>query len=131
MFHVEHRRRWLALVLLLFAAPALAGECRYAVRKHERHTTRAQKREVYRRAGIAWEKRSCCVVDHVVPLELGGADEVSNMQIQTKAQGHAKDLVENFLAACVCRGETPLRTAQRLVVGWKYVTVGTCPREAP
>ena len=31
------------------------------------------------------------VIDHVKPLECGGADAPSNMQSQTKAEGKAKD----------------------------------------
>lgn len=31
------------------------------------------------------------VIDHVVPLACGGADEPTNMQFQTKADGKAKD----------------------------------------
>jgi len=104
-----------------------ASPCTFTVKRHERHTTTAQKKEAYRRAGIAWEKRACCVVDHVIPLELGGLDDVSNMQIQAKEEGHAKDLVENFLARCVCHGQTPLVLAQKAVVSWRSVTVGTCP----
>jgi hypothetical protein len=35
------------------------------------------------------------VVDHVRPLECGGADDPSNMQWQTKAEGKAKDATEH------------------------------------
>jgi hypothetical protein len=35
------------------------------------------------------------VVDHVKPLECGGADDPSNMQWQTSAEGKAKDATEH------------------------------------
>jgi hypothetical protein len=34
------------------------------------------------------------VVDHIIPLECGGADDPSNMQWQTIAEGKAKDKTE-------------------------------------
>jgi len=36
------------------------------------------------------------VIDHVTPLECGGADSPSNMQWQTVAEGKAKDKTERF-----------------------------------
>lgn len=136
---MRRRRALLVTVLCLlgalacFAALFAAEPCAYVVVKHERHTSTAQKRAVFLKAGVPYDKahRPLYVVDHVVPLELSGLDDVSNMQLQTKADGHAKDLVENFLARCVCHEETPLAVAQRAVVAWRSVTLGTCPKEAP
>lgn len=125
-------RRLVALALLLCsAALAQAAPCQFVIKKHERRTTTAQKRYVFVKAGVPHDSqhRPLYVVDHIVSLELGGTDTVDNMQLQTKAEGHAKDLIENFLAGCVCRGETPLAVAQRAVVGWKQVTAGSCPRQ--
>ncbi len=34
------------------------------------------------------------VVDHIIPLECGGADDPSNMQWRTVAEGKAKDKTE-------------------------------------
>jgi hypothetical protein len=34
------------------------------------------------------------VIDHVIPLKRGGADEPGNMQWQTIAEGKAKDKIE-------------------------------------
>ena len=60
-------------------------------------------------AKAAFERRSPCpstgktsgrcpgyVVDHVNPLECGGADDPSNMQWQTIADGKAKDRTERY-----------------------------------
>lgn len=122
----------LSIALSLFSPWVLARvPCQETIVKHERHTTSAQKRAVFLKAGVPYdhEHRPLYVVDHIVPLELGGVDEVGNMQLQTKADGHAKDLVENFLARCVCQGETPLAMAQKLVVTYvKVVTSRPCPR---
>lgn len=123
----------LGAVLVTCALVFSAEPCVYKVQKHERHTTTAQKRTVFQRASVPYDKahRPLYVVDHIVPLELGGVDEVDNMQLQTKEEGHAKDRVENQLAACVCRGETPLAVAQAAVRNWLTVHPGECPKEAP
>jgi hypothetical protein len=36
------------------------------------------------------------VIDHVKPLECGGADDPSNMRWQTIAEGKAKDKTERY-----------------------------------
>jgi len=41
------------------------------------------------------------IVDHVVPLACGGADDPSNMNWQTVAEAKAKDKIE--LSCCVKR----------------------------
>jgi hypothetical protein len=62
-----------------------------------------------------------CELDHLVPLELGGADGLGNIWPQCGLNEHAlqdryfkrKDRVENYLAAKVRAGEMPLLEAQR------------------
>ncbi len=62
-----------------------------------------------------------CELDHLVPLELGGADGMGNIWPQCGPDDVAlrerffkqKDVVENYLAAKVRAGEIPLEEAQR------------------
>lgn len=62
-----------------------------------------------------------CEEDHLVSLELGGADTLDNLWPQcgpSQAELNAryfkeKDLVENYLAAEVRAGHIPLEQAQR------------------
>ena len=62
-----------------------------------------------------------CELDHLVPLELGGADGMGNIWPQCGPEDVAlrdrffkqKDIVENYLAAKVRAGEIPLEEAQR------------------
>ena len=62
-----------------------------------------------------------CELDHLVPLELGGADGLGNIWPQCGPTENAlrdryfkrKDLVENYLAAKVRSGDMPLDEAQR------------------
>jgi hypothetical protein len=68
-----------------------------------------------------------CELDHLVPLELGGADGMGNIWPQCGPDAVSlhqryfkqKDLVENYLAARVRAGEMPLGEAQRgIAVDW-------------
>jgi hypothetical protein len=54
------------------------------------HRSSSARRRFMRATGYP-EGRPDYVVDHVVPLERGGADSSSNMQWQTKAAAKAKD----------------------------------------
>lgn len=62
--------------------------------------------------------------DHLVPLELGGSDDVTNLWPEpSDLPGHgfnnSKDLVENALKSAVCSGKVPLDTARlAIAVNW-------------
>jgi len=105
--------------------------------KEYRHTSEATKMLVYRRYGVAPHLDVCadtiritksgkkvtetCEIDHIIPLELGGADELENLwpqpyNPQNGFGAHAKDEVENFLHNEVCAGNISILEAQRLIV---------------
>ena len=59
-------------------------------------------------------------LDHFVPLELGGADDVRNLWPEPSDEpGHGventKDKVENDLKTAVCHGRIPLTAAQQAI----------------
>lgn len=87
-----------------------------------RHTTAAMKATVYREYGRTKKPGVCCEVDHLVPLELGGADDVKNLWPQPYEPvpgAHQKDLVEDCLHRLVCTGKVSLPDAQhRLIANW-------------
>jgi hypothetical protein len=72
-------------------------------------------------------------IDHIVPLELGGSNDVANLFPEPgsgRASYHVKDELENRLHDLVCSGAVPLRTAQsRIATNWKrlYVRVFGAP----
>ena len=54
-------------------------------------------------------------IDHIVPLELGGSNDIANLFPEPgsgKASYHAKDALENRLHDLVCAGAMSLRSAQ-------------------
>jgi hypothetical protein len=71
-------------------------------------------------------------IDHVVPLELGGSNDISNLFAERAPGFHAKDRLENALHERVCAGRMQLRAAQRgIASNWLvlYRTVfGSAPK---
>jgi hypothetical protein len=51
-------------------------------------------------------------LDHLVPLELGGSNDISNLWPEAGRVPNVKDAVENRLRAEVCAGRVPLAAAQ-------------------
>jgi hypothetical protein len=84
--------------------------------KQFRLTTEAMKKQVCINYGL----KDCphegkMEIDHLVPLELGGADTVANLWAQPaspKPGFHEKDKLENWLHEQVCSGKMALIDAQ-------------------
>ena len=95
------------------------------------------KKQVYKNAGIIYGERTLCTqgyeVDHRISLQLGGSNDISNLQLQaycTKVQlsanfpktvlydARAKDAIENSLHKDICSGKiTPIK-AQTIIYNW-------------
>jgi len=88
-------------------------------------TSAAQKNQTYAWYNIAKPKRNTgktqtCELDHIIPLQLGGADTLENIWPQCGPKGvklarryfKLKDAVENYLAKAVRNGIIDLETAQ-------------------
>lgn len=93
-----------------------------------RHTSLALKKKVCRAYGIAKCPSRTMEIDHLVPLELGGADVEANLwpEYARYADGspgfHDKDVLENALKRQLCAGSMSLMEAQKAVVrprNWK------------
>lgn len=68
------------------------------------------------------------VIDHLVPLELGGANNVRNLWPQPRNEAHAKDRVEDELHEAVCSGRMRLVDAQqRIVQDWQHAVPASLP----
>ncbi|GAC1541000.1 MAG: hypothetical protein NVS2B17_17860 [Candidatus Velthaea sp.] len=88
---------------------------------------RRLKEEVYARYGLARGHRSTIdgagrrhpayVIDHLVPIELGGAaNDVRNLWPQPVVESKQKDRAENRLHMAVCAGNMTLGEAQRAIL---------------
>jgi len=56
-------------------------------------------------------------LDHLVPLELGGANDATNLWPEAGTLPNPKDSAENDLRADVCAGEMSLAAAQDAIAG--------------
>lgn len=103
------------------------------------------KRRVYAKYGEAPHQNDCadttritregrevveaCEIDHIVSLELGGADTEENLFPQPYNPpgglgAHAKDAVENYLHDQVCKHGMPVADAQRkIATDWYQVYI--------
>lgn len=86
--------------------------------------TAQQKRELFEAAGIPKDDRKNYVIDHKIPLELGGTNDGSNLQVQSRGEAKRKDRVENYLAEKVRHGEMSLPEAQEAIQHWRTVDTG-------
>jgi len=75
----------------------------------------SEKQKVYAEYGITHHSTGEYEVDHLVSLELGGSNDISNLWPEAaspKPGFHEKDKVENYLHDQVCSGVVSLEDAQ-------------------
>jgi hypothetical protein len=102
--------------------------CKYGYTKGLRYIPAYKKQQVYERYGISPESKDY-VIDHFIPLELGGSNELTNLWPQSWPGYYQKDLVENYLSDEVCQGRMTLPEAQQKISSdwyavYKNITTG-------
>ena len=84
--------------------------------KKYRHTTEATKHKICAEYGITG---NCpdhqYEIDHIISIEIGGADVPGNLWPQPLGQARVKDKLENRLHKLVCTGKMGLVEAQRCI----------------
>ncbi len=84
-----------------------------------RRVSRAVRLQVYAEYGVSYpQPAGMYEVDHLIPLELGGSNELSNLWLEAaepRPGYHEKDLVENWLHRQVCSGAMKVEDAQSQV----------------
>lgn len=87
-----------------------------------RNVPQSTKDQVYAAYGVTVHKTGQYEVDHLVSLELGGSNDISNLwpEPATPKPGfHEKDHVENYLHDEVCKGNISLSEAQtEIATNW-------------
>jgi hypothetical protein len=85
------------------------------------------KKQVYAEYGVITHLTGEYEVDHLISLELGGSNDVSNLWPEAadpRPGFHEKDQVENYLHKEVCRGVMTLKDAQAIIAhDWLSVIV--------
>lgn len=97
---------------------SLHAICGTAWGRDRRFVTPSMKKHVFEAYGIPWEQHAKFEVDHLVPRELGGADDERNLWPQPwvgEWNAHLKDRLENQLHKQVCSGRMPLVDAQHII----------------
>ncbi|MBV9169740.1 MAG: HNH endonuclease [Chloroflexi bacterium] len=92
--------------------------CRPGYSSSVRNVPAELSREVYAAYGVVERTAGEYEVDHLVPLEIGGSNDIANLWPQAAAPPpgwHEKDRVENYLHEQVCAGRMALFDAQRAV----------------
>ncbi len=94
----------------------LSKICQPGYTRTVRHTPGALRREVYAEYGIKRDSGRY-EVDHLIPLEIGGADVRENLwpeSYDTRPWNAAvKDKLENYLHVEACAGRIPIKQAQK------------------
>lgn len=110
--------------------------------KTVRNVPDSEKQAVFVEYGIPWSEHSNYEVDHIISLELGGSNDISNLYPESyliQYNAHVKDTFENYLHKQICSGSLPVATAQAEIVtdwlkyylAWQGGTTTAAPAPAP
>ena len=87
--------------------------------KDKRGVTAAMGKKVFARYRLPWSRRAEFKIDHLIPVELGGADTIDNLwpqSVRTKPYGaDRKELLTEVLLQRIARGQITLEQAQEQI----------------
>lgn len=98
----------------------------------------SERQQVFAEYGIDYSLHSGYEVDHIISLELGGSNDISNLYPESYSiqyGARVKDKLENYLHDQVCSGKLPIATAQaeissdwlKYYLAWQGDTAATPP----
>lgn len=96
--------------------------CKVGYTTTVRDVSTATKKKVFQEYGIPWAQRSNYEVDHLISLELGGSNDISNLFPEShliKNNSYTKDAFENYLHKQICTGKLSITDAQyQIATDW-------------
>ncbi len=106
----------------IFANATVQQICTYGYTSSVRNVPFSEKDQAYAEYRIYHHYSGQYEVDHLVPLELGGSNDIANLwpEAASPTPGfHQKDEVENYLHDQVCSGTMSLKDAQtEIATNW-------------
>jgi hypothetical protein len=109
----------------IFANATVQQICGYGYSSSVRNVPLSEKDQAYAEYGIYHHSSGQYEVDHLIPLELGGANDIANLWPESASPTpgfHQKDEVENYLHDQVCSGTMSLKDAQtQIATNWLAV----------
>src|SRR5208283_748658 len=90
--------------------------CKVGYTKTVRDVSLATKEKVFAEYGIPYSQHSNYEVDHLISLEIGGGNDISNLWPENSkiTDGSlTKDKLENYLHTQVCAGKMTIQEAQK------------------
>ena len=108
--------------------------CKVGYTKTVRNVSTTTKKKVFQEYDIPYSQHSNYEVDHIISLEIGGSNDISNLYPESyKIQNGArvKDTFENYLHKQVCAGKLSITDAQyQISTDWlSYNTARLNPTE--
>lgn len=107
----------------VFLNATVAQICKAGYAQSVRDVPQSEKDRVYAEYGIASHPTGTYEVDHLVPIEIGGSNDIKNLWPEAalpKPGFHEKDRVESYLHIQVCSGKMALKDAQTAIAAnWK------------
>jgi len=89
--------------------------CKSGYTKTVRNVSLKERKQVFAEYGIPYKQSGKYEVDHLISLEIGGSNDISNLwpePYSIKDNARIKDKFENYLHAQVCSGKMALEEAQ-------------------
>ena len=94
--------------------------CKSGYTKTVRNVPLTERKQVFAEYGIPYSQRGKYEVDHLISLEIGGSNDISNLwpeKVSITDGSLVKDKLENYLHTQVCISKMTIQEAQKVISG--------------